>query len=111
MSWLESDLAATAQPWKIAVFHRSPYSAGGEHGSDLVVRGAFGPMFEQYGVQLVISAHEHIYERAFPIRTSSNGQAVTYIVTGGGGGPRVPRRHRGLDRVLELAASLRRGPR
>ena len=55
ISWLESDLAATAQPWKIAVFHRSPYSAGAEHGSDLVVRGAFGPIFEQYGVQLVIS--------------------------------------------------------
>jgi hypothetical protein len=87
ISWLESDLATTAQRWKVAVFHRSPYSAGAEHGSDLVVRGAFGPIFEQYGVQLVISAHEHIYERAFPVRTSSNGQAVTYIVTGGGGGP------------------------
>ena len=37
-SWLESDLAATTQPWKIALFHRSPYSAGGEHGSDLPVR-------------------------------------------------------------------------
>jgi hypothetical protein len=87
ISWLESDLAATAQPWKVAVFHRSPYSAGGEHGSDIVVRGAFGPVFEQYGVQLVISAHEHTYERTLPQRTSPNGQAVTYIVTGGGGAP------------------------
>jgi hypothetical protein len=89
LSWLESDLAATAQPWKVAVFHRSPYSAGGEHGSDLAVRAAFSPLFEQYGVQLVISAHEHIYERTLPLR-DSGGTAVTYIVTGGGGGPLYP---------------------
>jgi hypothetical protein len=43
---LEADLAATAQPWKIAYFHRPPYSAGGHHGSDLAVRAAFAPIFE-----------------------------------------------------------------
>lgn len=87
LSWLEADLAATRQPWKIAVYHRSPYSAGGEHGSDLAVRSAFAPLFEQYGVQLAISAHEHDYERTVPIRASGSGTAVTYVVTGGGGAP------------------------
>jgi hypothetical protein len=90
LSWLESDLAATTQQWKIALFHRSPYSAGGEHGSDLVVRDAFAPLFEQYGVQLVLSAHEHDYERTLPTRAASTGTAVTYIVTGGGGAPLYP---------------------
>jgi hypothetical protein len=90
LSWLESDLAETAQPWKVAVFHRSPYSAGGEHGSDLAVRAAFSPLFEQYGVQLSLSAHEHIYERTHPLRDSATGTPVTYIVTGGGGGPLYP---------------------
>jgi len=89
-SWLQADLAATTQPWKIAVFHRSPYSAGGEHGSNLAVRGAFSPLFEQYGVQLVLSAHEHVYERTHPVRESPSGQAVTYVVTGGGGAPLYP---------------------
>ena len=87
LSWLESDLAGTLQPWKIALFHRSPYSAGGEHGSDLAVRAAFAPVFERYGVQLALSAHEHTYERTHPLRDSANGTAVTYIVSGGGGGP------------------------
>ena len=90
VSWLESDLAATSQPWKVALFHRSPYSAGGEHGSDLAVRAAFAPLFEQYGVQLVLSAHEHDYERTVPLRESATGTAVTYIVTGGGGAPLYP---------------------
>jgi calcineurin-like phosphoesterase family protein len=90
LSWLESDLAASRQPWRIALFHRSPYSAGGEHGSDLAVRDAFGPLFEQYGVQLVVSGHEHDYERTLPTRASATGTAVTYIVTGGGGAPLYP---------------------
>jgi hypothetical protein len=90
LSWLEADLAATSQPWKIAFFHRSPYSAGGEHGSDLAVRAAFGPVFEQYGVQLALSSHEHVYERTLPLRESGTGTPVTYLVTGGGGGPVYP---------------------
>jgi len=87
LAWLEADLAATAQPWKVAFFHRSPYSAGGEHGSELPVREAFGPIFERYGVQLSLSSHEHDYERTVPWRSGSGSQAVTYVVTGGGGGP------------------------
>lgn len=87
VNWLTADLSSTAQPWKIVYMHRSPYSAGGEHGSDLVVRQTFGPIFEQHGVQLAVSSHEHVYERTAPWResTSTSRQAVTYIVTGGGG--------------------------
>ena len=110
LSWLESDLAATSQPWKVALFHRSPYSAGGEHGSDLTVRAAFAPVFERYGVQLVLSAHEHTYERTHPLRESATGTAVTYVVSGGGGGPLYACRDRRVDRLLGVAPSLRQGP-
>jgi len=87
LQWIERDLGSTSQPWKVAVFHRSPYSSGTEHGSDLVVRQAFGPLFERFGVHLVLSAHDHAYERSVPWREGSSGQGVTYVVTGGGGGP------------------------
>ena len=85
LQWLENDLATTAQPWKIAVFHRSPYSAGGEHGSDLAVRGAFGPIFDRHHVDLALSGHEHDYERSIPIRETADGGPTVYVVTGGGG--------------------------
>jgi hypothetical protein len=87
LTWLEDDLQASAQPWKVVFFHRSPYSNGAEHGSDLAVRQAFGPIFERHGVQLVISAHDHGFERSVPWRqtTTAGGQAVTYVVSGGGG--------------------------
>ena len=32
---------------------------------------AFGPLFERYGVDLVLSGHEHDYERTVPIREST----------------------------------------
>ena len=85
LQWLEADLAATQQPWIIAVFHRSPYSAGGEHGSDLAVRSAFGPIFDQHHVDLALSGHEHDYERSIPIRETADGGPTVYVVTGGGG--------------------------
>ena len=88
LAWLDADLASTPQPWKVAFFHRSPFSAGGEHGSDLAVRDAFAPLFGRHGVQLALSAHEHDYERTRP--QSIAGQPVTYVVTGGGGAPLYP---------------------
>jgi hypothetical protein len=87
IAWLRTDLSSTSKLWKIAFWHRAPYSSKGEHGSDLAVRQAFGPVMEQYGVQLALTAHEHTYERTVPWResTSSARQAVTYVVSGGGG--------------------------
>lgn len=73
--WLDDTLAASAEPWTIVEMHHAPYS-GGEHGSDEDVRDAFGPIFERYGVQLVLTGHEHDYQRTEPI----NG--VTYVVSG-----------------------------
>lgn len=88
IAWLTDDLQASQdRPWRVVYFHRPPYSSGAEHGSDLTVRQVFGPLFEQYNVQLVLNGHEHTYERSVPWRESTNTarQAVTYVVTGGGG--------------------------
>jgi 3',5'-cyclic AMP phosphodiesterase CpdA len=76
LAWLTETLAAATERWKIVILHHPPYS-GGWHGSDLRVRNAFGPLFEEYGVQLVLAGHDHDYQRTEPI----NG--VTYVVSGG----------------------------
>jgi acid phosphatase type 7 len=77
-AWLDRDLAATTLPWRIIYMHRPPYSSG-EHGSDLALRKALAPVVEKHHVQLVLSGHDHDYERMQP----QNG--VAYVVTGGGG--------------------------
>jgi Carbohydrate binding module (family 6)/Bacterial Ig domain/Calcineurin-like phosphoesterase/Purple acid Phosphatase, N-terminal domain len=88
LAWLDADLAGTAQPWRVVYFHRSPYSSGTVHGSALDVRQAFAPILERRGVQLVLSSHDHDYERSTPWREFvANGSAITYVVTGGGGAP------------------------
>jgi 3',5'-cyclic AMP phosphodiesterase CpdA len=76
-AWLEQQLADSTATWKIAVFHHPPYTCGG-HSGNLDVVDRWVPLFEQYGVQLVLSGHDHNYQR-FAAR---NG--VTYVVHGGG---------------------------
>jgi 3',5'-cyclic AMP phosphodiesterase CpdA len=75
--WLEERLASSTATWRVAVLHHPLYSSG-RHGSDLVLREAVEELFVRHGVDLVISGHDHHYERSLPQ------QGVTYIVTGGG---------------------------
>ena len=80
-AWLERTLATATEPWRIVMLHHPPYSAGYQ-GSSEEVRRWLVPLFERYGVQLVLSGHDHDYQRSVPI----NG--VTYVVTGGAAGTR-----------------------
>jgi hypothetical protein len=75
-AWLERTLASATEPWRIVMVHHPPYSAGYQ-GSNEDVRRAFVPLFERYGVQLVLSGHDHDYQRSEVI------DGVTYVVTGG----------------------------
>jgi acid phosphatase type 7 len=76
--WLERDLAAAARPFTIVYLHRPPYN-GGRHGPAMNVRAAFAPLFEAYGVDLVLAGHDHNYQRLSPPGR------VLYVVSGGGG--------------------------
>jgi 3',5'-cyclic AMP phosphodiesterase CpdA len=81
LAWLERTLRDTRAAWKIVALHHPPYSAGYQ-GSNAAARAAFTPLFERYGVQLVLSGHDHDYQRSIPIG------GVTYIVTGAAAGSR-----------------------
>ncbi|ATB46935.1 metallophosphoesterase [Corallococcus macrosporus] len=87
-TWLERDLAGSTQPWKIVFFHHPPWSSG-EHGSQLSMRRHFGPIMEKYGVDLVLTGHDHNYERSKPMKgdgiAADGEQGIPYLVVGGGG--------------------------
>ncbi len=87
-SWLAADLAATKQPWKVVFFHHPTWSSG-DHGSQLKMRREFAPLFEQYGVDLVLMGHDHNYERSRPMKgdavAPSGTKGITYFVVGSGG--------------------------
>jgi len=67
LNWLEKELqGAESSPWKIVYFHHPLYSDGKFHGPDTDLRAHLEPMFEKYGVNVVLSGHDHVYERIKP---------------------------------------------
>ena len=79
LQWLERELQNSREDWKIPYFHHPLYSSGDRHGSDLVKRKALEPLFLKYGVTVVFSGHDHVYERVRPQ------QGITYFVVGSSG--------------------------
>jgi len=77
--WLETALKDATEPWKIAYFHHPLYSDGGRHGSEVDLRVRLEPTFVKYGVNVVYSGHDHIYERVKPQK------GIYYFVSGAGG--------------------------
>ena len=75
--WLRRTLGRRSALRRIVVLHHPPYTCGGHRGSGPVQR-AWVPLFDRYGVRLVLSGHDHNYQR-FKRRR------VTYVVHGGGG--------------------------
>lgn len=79
LAWIDSKLQGSGAAWKICFFHHPLYSNGRFHGSDLDLRARLGPLLEKYGVSVVFSGHDHVYERIKP----QNG--VYYFVIGNSG--------------------------
>jgi hypothetical protein len=85
LDWLVRDLESTSQPWRIAFFHRPAFGSN-EFVSAPDVQHPLRPIFERFGVHLVLEGHEHDYARGAPWREGSpSHQPVIYVVTGGGG--------------------------
>jgi len=104
-AWLDRTLAGLrgdpAVDWIVVGFHHCAYCTNTLHGSDAGVR-RWAPLFDRYGVDLVINGHNHCYERTHPIRagapvaevasggTWGSAGGVTYLCAGGGGGQTFP---------------------
>ena len=62
------------------LFLPSPFVLGRRfHGSDLDLRKRLEPMLNQYGVNVVLNGHEHVYERLQPQH------GIQYFVLGNSG--------------------------
>jgi hypothetical protein len=72
--WLKRSLLASRARWKVVVLHHPPYSSGDVHGSTPEFQWPFGA----WGADLVLSGHDHLYERIVA-------DGTTYVVDGSGG--------------------------
>jgi Purple acid Phosphatase, N-terminal domain/Calcineurin-like phosphoesterase len=102
-TWLAGKLAGYRAPgsgvdFVVCVVNCCCYSSNQNHGSDGGLRDVWGPLFDTYAADLVISGHVHAYERTNPMlagqptRQVASGGTVnpatdgtTYICAGGGG--------------------------
>jgi 3',5'-cyclic AMP phosphodiesterase CpdA len=71
--WLQTELAdARSDPgidWVVVCMHQTAVStADRTNGADLGIRQVWLPVFDHYGVDLVVCGHEHHYERSHPVR-------------------------------------------
>jgi hypothetical protein len=76
MSFLQNGLANSTAAWKVVVFHRPPYTSGTYHQSDPNLQWPF----EEWGADIVITGHNHIYERIF------KGEGELRYITAGASG-------------------------
>jgi 3',5'-cyclic AMP phosphodiesterase CpdA len=79
LAWIEDALKQSRDEWKICFFHHPLYSDGGRHGASVQLRVALEPLLVKYGVNLVFSGHDHIYERLTPQK------GIAYFVAGSSG--------------------------
>lgn len=69
--WIHADLQANTRPWVIAYFHQPPHSEGSHSSGDLwerymgAMRENICPILEQYGVDIILNGHSHVYERSY----------------------------------------------
>jgi hypothetical protein len=85
--WLRRVLAAGSARCTVAITHHARFSSAIAHGSDLEVLPLWQALYD-YGADLVVSGHDHVYERFGPQRP--NGVAdprfgLRQIVVGTGG--------------------------
>jgi predicted phosphodiesterase len=77
--WLDTALQQSDDQWRICYFHHPLYSDAARHGSDVSLRVVLEPLFVKYGIDVVFSGHDHVYERLKPQK------GITYFVSGSGG--------------------------
>jgi hypothetical protein len=87
-TWLRQDLAAhTGNHCALAYFHQPRFTSG-EHGSNSSMQPIWKALADN-GVELVLSGHDHDYERFNPMDGSgalvTNGKGVMQFVVGTGG--------------------------
>ncbi len=75
-NFVVSDLQSASQnpsiDWIIVYLHKFMYTSPSEESAFTSLRSTYHPIFQQYGVDLVLQGHQHNYQRTFPIKYNSN---------------------------------------
>lgn len=79
LAWLQRELEASGSAWKIVYFHHPIYTSGRYQQGARPLRTALEPLLIAGDVDVVLSGHEHFYERLLPQH------GISYFVSGAAG--------------------------
>lgn len=107
-NFVKKDLQQTVSDpdidWIVVFYHRVAYTSGALPASIPELRNTYHPLFGEYGVDLIIQAHSHNYQRSYPINFNDreprnphitdkettnyyNPKGQIYTIVGTGGAP------------------------
>jgi len=82
--WLEKQLSESKSTWKFAVYHHPMFSSADDRDND-DVREQWGPLFDQYHVDMALQGHDHAYLRTPPMRdgkpAASAADGTYYVIS------------------------------
>ena len=77
--WLRDQLGRSGTDWKICYFHHPLYTSGRYTTTARFLRIALEPILVEGNVDVVLTGHEHFYERLHPQH------GIAYFISGGAG--------------------------
>jgi len=98
-NWLDQTLAEARRDkkvkWLIVFEHHPLYASSKGRDNNVGLIKAISPILDKYKVDLVLSGHDHHYERNYPMRADKvtsksknkykKGEGTLYVIQGGGG--------------------------
>ena len=79
LEWFRRQLSASGSDWKIAYFHHPLYTSGRYQRAARTLRLALEPILVEGNVDVVLTGHEHFYERMIPQH------GIFYFISGAAG--------------------------
>jgi acid phosphatase type 7 len=88
LAWLKNDLAANHSACTLAYWHQPTFSAADSISEEGITAQAFWQLLYQYGADLVLNGHDHLYARYRPLDASGNydpRKGIREFIVGTGG--------------------------
>ena len=81
--FISNDLYAASQnksiQWIVVYLYKPMYTSPSLHPSQDSLRDVYHPLFDYYGVDLVLQAHNHNYQRSYPLRFNQTNSSTPII--------------------------------
>ena len=96
IEWFKNDISKTNKKWKVVLMHKDVLTYAFKNRTDRQagisdIGQAFMPLFDQYGVDVVLTAHLHTYRNRGHIQNfERDARGPLYILTGVAGNVRYP---------------------